>query len=201
MVRRIRFFMMLFLSVVVLGGKVYAGSGMKVTNEMIYAKLLEIEKRQAILEAQFREFKEQVDKRFEQVDKRFEDTNKRFEDMNKRFEDMNKRFEELREDMNKRFEQVDRRFEEMRDDMNKRFEQLYTFLWIITGIFTTLTLGVIGFAYWDRRTIIRKAKEESVEEVGRRFSLEQIKKLIEVLRELAREDEKVARVLRQFGLF
>ena len=168
MVRGIRFFMMLFLSVMVLGGKVYAGSGMKVTNEMIYAKLLEIEKRQAILEAQFREFKEQVDKRFEQVDKRFED---------------------LREDMNKRFEQVD-----------KRFEQLYTFLWIITGIFTTLTLGVIGFAYWDRRTIIRKAKEESVEEVGRRFSLEQIKKLIEVLRELAREDEKVARVLRQFGL-
>ena len=125
-----------------------------------------------------------------------EQTNRRFEDMNKRFEDMNKRFEELREDMNKRFEQVDKRFE----DMNKRFEQLYTFLWIITGIFTTLTLGVIGFAYWDRRTIIRKAKEESVEEVGRRFNLEQIKKLIEVLRELAREDEKVARVLRQFGL-
>jgi predicted PurR-regulated permease PerM len=122
------------------------------------------------------------------------------EQTNRRFEDMNKRFEELREDMNKRFEQVDKRFEEMRDDMNKRFEQLYTFLWIITGIFTTLTLGVIGFAYWDRRTIIRKAKEESVEEVGRRFSLEQIKKLIEVLRELAREDEKVARVLRQFGL-
>jgi predicted PurR-regulated permease PerM len=168
MVRRVRFFTMLFLSILVLGGKVYASSGMKVTNEMIYTKLLEIEKRQAILEAQFREFKEQVDKRFEQVDKRFE---------------------ELREDMNKRFEQVDR-----------RFEQLYTFLWIITGIFTTLTLGVIGFAYWDRRTVIRKAREESVEEVERRFNLEQLRKLIDALRELAREDEKVARVLRQFGL-
>ena len=57
MVRRIRFFTMLFLSVLVLGGKVFASSGMNVTNEMIYAKLLEIEKRQAILEAQFREFK------------------------------------------------------------------------------------------------------------------------------------------------
>jgi hypothetical protein len=162
MVRRIRFFMMLFLSVMVLGGKVYAGSGMKVTNEMIYAKLLEIEKRQAILEAQFREFKEQVDKRFEQVDKRFED---------------------------------------LRMDMNKRFEQMMKFMELMLLIFTSLVVAVIGFAYWDRRTIIRKAKEESVEEVGRRFSLEQIKKLIEVLRELAREDEKVARVLRQFGLF
>jgi predicted PurR-regulated permease PerM len=118
-----------------------------------------------------------------------EQTNKRFEDMNKRFEQVDKRFEELRDDMNKRFEQVD-----------KRFEQLYTFLWIITGIFTTLTLGVIGFAYWDRRTIIRKAREESVEEVERRFNLSVVMKFIEALRELAREDEKVARVLRQFNL-
>jgi chaperonin cofactor prefoldin len=200
MVRRIRFFMMLFLSVVVLGGKVYAGSGMKVTNEMIYAKLLEIEKRQAILEAQFREFKEQVNKRFENLredmNKRFEQVDKRFEDMNKRFEDMNKRFE----DMNKRFEDMNKRFEELREDMNKRFEQMMKFMELMLLIFTSLVVAVIGFAYWDRRTIIRKAKEESVEEVGRRFSLEQIKKLIEVLRELAREDEKVARVLRQFGL-
>ena len=193
MVRRIRFFMMLFLSVVVLGGKVYAGSGMKVTNEMIYAKLLEIEKRQAILEAQFREFKEQVNKRFENLR---EDMNKRFEQVDKRFEDMNKRFE----DMNKRFEDMNKRFEELREDMNKRFEQMMKFMELMLLIFTSLVVAVIGFAYWDRRTIIRKAKEESVEEVGRRFSLEQIKKLIEVLRELAREDEKVARVLRQFGL-
>jgi len=61
-------------------------------------------------------------------------------DMNKRFEQVDKRFFELRMDMNKRFEQVD-----------KRFEQMMKFLWIISGIFTTLTATVIGFAYWDRR--------------------------------------------------
>ncbi len=44
--------------------------------------------------------------------------------------------------MNKRFEQVD-----------KRFDQLYTLLWIVAGIFTTLTSVVIGFAYWDRRIL------------------------------------------------
>ena len=182
MVRRVRFFTVVFLIILVLGGKVYASGGMKVTNEMIYTKLLEIEKRQAILEAQFREFKEQVDKRFEQVDKRFEDVNKRFEDMNKRFEDMNKRFEELRE------------------DMNKRFEQMMKFMELMLLIFTSLVVAVIGFAYWDRRTIIRKAKEESVEEVGNKYNLSLIMKLIEALRELAREDERVARVLRQFDL-
>ncbi len=30
--------------------------------------------------------------------------------------------------------------------------------------FTTLTGAVIGFAYWDRRTMIRRAKEEAIEE-------------------------------------
>ncbi len=78
----------------------------KVTNEMIYEKLLLIEKRQAILEAQFKEFKKATNKRFEDINKRFEDMNKRFEDMNKRFEDINKRFEQFREDVNRRFEEL-----------------------------------------------------------------------------------------------
>ncbi len=65
------------------------------------------------------------------------------------------RFIELREDMNKRFEQIDKRFEQI----DKRFEQMMDTLQMIAGIFTALTLGVIGFAYWDRRSIIRKAKE------------------------------------------
>jgi len=110
-----------------------------------------------------------------------EQTNQRFEEMytymNKRFEDINKRFEEMYTYMNKRFE-----------DINKRFEQLYTFLWIVTGIFTSFTLGVIGFALWDRRTIIRKAREEALDQI------------IAVLRDLAREDERVANILRKHGL-
>jgi len=158
-------------------------AGERVTNEMIYQKLLEMEKRQAVLEAQFREFKDYVDKRFEQIDRRFEELRA---DMNARFEQVDKRFKELRSDMNARFEQV-----------NHQFEQLYTFLWIITGIFTTLTLGVIGFAYWDRRTIIRKASEEAfkkVEDEGK------WRVLLAVLREIAREDVRVAKVLKDFGL-
>ena len=42
--------------------------GMKVTNEMIYQQLIEIEKHQAVLEERFI----QIDRRFEQIDKRFE---------------------------------------------------------------------------------------------------------------------------------
>jgi len=150
------------------GARAQAGEGVRVTNEMIYAKLLEIEKRQAVLETQFREFRESV--------------NKRFEDMNKRFEDVN------------------RRFDEMREDVNERFDQLYTFLWIITGIFSALVAVVIGFALWDRRTTIRRAREESLEEVERVFGVSRLEKLLRALRELAREDARVAEVLRNFGL-
>ena len=134
-----------------LAGSVHAGDGVRITNEMIYHKLLEIEKRQAVLEAQFKEFKEQVDKRFA----------------------------------------------ELRQDMNARFEQLYTFLWIITGIFTAMVVAVIGFAYWDRRTIIRKARDEAFEkmEMEGKWRL-----VLQALRELAKEDKKLADVLRSFGL-
>ena len=112
-----------------------------------------------------------------------EQTNKRFEELR---EDTNKRFTELREDMNKRFEQVD-----------KRFEEMMTFLKIIVGIFTTLVAVVIGFAYWDRRTIIRKAREETVEYLEREGK---VRRLIEALRELAKKDKELAEVLRSFGL-
>ncbi len=120
-----------------------------------------------------------------------------FQQIDKRFELVDKRFEELREDMNKRFEQVDKRFEELREDMNKRFEQVIAFLWMLTGIFTALTLGVIGFAYWDRRTIIRKAKEDTIAEIEKEG---RVKDLINALREVAKGNGELAKVLRQFHI-
>jgi len=142
------------------------------------------------LEATLKVFMQQVDKRFEQVDKRISELRM---DVNKRFEQVDKRFFELRMDMNKRFEQVDKRFEQV----DKRFEQMIKFLWIISGIFTTLTATVIGFAYWDRRTIIRRAKEEAIEEIEKEGRL---RDLIRALRKLSEEDRRLAEVLRSFGL-
>ena len=135
------------------------------------------------LEATLKTFMEQVDRRFEQVDKRIADLRA----------DMNKRFEQV----DKRFEQMDRRISDLRADMNRRFEQMTDFLWIIVGIFTALTAVVIGFAYWDRRTIIRKARDEAIERIEREGRLVD---LIGALRELAKEDRKLAEILRGFRL-
>ncbi len=115
----------------------------------------------------------------EQLNKRIEDINKRIEDTNKRIEDTNKRVE----------------------DVNKRIDDLMNFLWMLTGIFSAITAVTIGFALWDRRTMIRpfedkvKSMEKDILE-----NKEKVQKLIETLRELAKEDEKVARLLKHMNL-
>ncbi len=122
-----------------------------------------------------------------------EQTNKRFEelrqDMNARFEQIDKRFEQI----DKRFEQIDKRFEQV----NNRFNDMFNFLWILTGIFTTLTASVIAFAWWDRKTIIRKAKQETIEHLEREGKL---RNLIEALREKAKSDRELAEILKKYGL-
>ena len=154
-------------------------------------------------------FMEATVQRFEQVDKRIVELR---EDMNKRFEQIDKRFEQV----DKRFEQVDKRFEQV----DKRFEQMMNTLQLIAGIFTVLTLGVIGFAFWDRRTIIHKAKQETLETLERDVvpkeeaiinravaqAVQEIKKdnrlqdLIAALRKLAATDPPLANVLKEFHL-
>jgi len=69
---------------------------------------------------------------------------------------------------------------------------------MIVGIFTTLTASVIGFAYWDRKTIIKKAREETIETLEREGKL---KKLIDALREKAKTDKELEAILKKYGLF
>ncbi len=154
------------------------------TNKEIYEALIEnrirLEKFETKVEARFREF----EKHFGYIDKRFEDINKRFEDIDKRFEDINKRFE----DINKRFE-----------DMNRRFDDMFRFLYILAAIFTTLTATVIGFAYWDRKTILSRAKEETQKSI-KELDMTKVTPAIESLKKLAKDYPEIAQVLKQFNL-
>ena len=107
-------------------------------------------------------------------------------EIDKRFEQVDKRISELRQDMNKRFEQVD-----------KRFDQMTHFLYILSGIFTSLVIVVIGFAVWDRRTIIREARREAIEFIEKEGTL---RRFLDALVDLSREDNKLAEALRRFNL-
>ncbi|CAN2038971.1 conserved hypothetical protein [Candidatus Magnetomoraceae bacterium gMMP-15] len=62
----------------------------------------------------------------------------------------------LRE-MDKRFEAMDKRFE----DINKRFDQFNNLVIGIICAFTALVAAIIGFAIWDRRTMLARAREEA----------------------------------------
>ena len=95
------------------------------------------------------------------------------------------------EEIDKRFEQIDKRFEQV----GKQIDQLFNFLWILAVIFTSITASTIGFAVWDRRSMIRpfESKVRELEE-GK------IDKVISSLRSLAETDTKVAEVLRHYNL-
>jgi len=133
---------------------------------------------------------EQIDKRFEQIDKRFEQVDKRFEQVDKRFEQVELRISELREDMNKRFEQVD-----------KRFEFMLQVMLTIVGAFVTIVAVTIAFALWDRRTMIRpfETKVRQIEDdiLGDRQRLEA---LIDILKQQAKSDKKLASLLKNFSI-
>lgn len=97
--------------------------------------------------------------------------------------------------IDKRFDDINKRF----DDVNERFEQLYTFLWVLCSIFTSLVAVVIGFAYWDRRTVLYQAKEETIHEIHE-YDKEKTGKILDALRLTAKEDSVLASSLRHFGL-
>jgi len=111
-------------------------------------------------------------------------------EMDKRFEAMDKRFEAMNDKMDKQFEAMDRRFEAMDAKID-----------LLAGIFTAIVVSVIGFAIWDRRTMIRpfEIKVKSIEkEISETRDRQQ--GLIEAFLVLGRRDEQVAEILRRFHL-
>ena len=121
-----------------------------------------------------------------EMDKRFEAIDRRFEAIDRRFEAIDKRFEAI----DKRFEAIDRRFEAI----DRRFDQLNNLIIGIIGAFSAIVAVTIGFAIWDRRSMIRPF-EDKVEELRKTDQ-----KFLEILKTLAREDKKLAEVLKSFGI-
>lgn len=111
---------------------------------------------------------------------------KRFEQVDERFDQVNLKFTELRQDMNNRF-----------GDVNNRFDDMFNYLLIIATTFTALTITTISLVFWDRKTIIGKAKKETIEEIEKNGLST---KLLSALRQLAKDDKGLAEVLKQFNL-
>jgi hypothetical protein len=105
--------------------------------------------------------------------------NSRFESVDKQFESVDKRFDAV----DKRFDAVDRRF----DSVDKRFDQLFNFLWAIIGIFTSMFIAMLGFAFWDRKLSLAPIKRDN-------------ERLLTALRDYAKHQPKLSEILRNAGL-
>ncbi len=120
----------------------------------------------------------------------------RFDAVNQRFDAVNQRFDAV----NQRFESINQRFESIEDQFGRIWSLM---LVIIAGIF-----GLIGFIVWDRRTVL-KPVEQRLERMESYLEQDleikhtegsRLSRLVKVLQEMAREDERLAVVLRSFSL-
>ena len=122
-------------------------------------------------------------------------------EMNTRFESMDKRFEST----DKRFDSVDKRF----DSIDKRFDQMFNVLIAIISAFAGIVAVTIGFAIWDRRTMIRpfettvKVMEEKIEDIRvkvQNFDEDKLSRLIGAMRKFAKSNKEIAEALKSFNL-
>jgi len=95
------------------------------------------------------------------------------------------RLEEGQKAIMQRFEQVERQIDRLIDIM----------LAIFAGQIA-LVATVIGVLIWDRRTVVKKATDDALE----KFESGKFKNLLEAMKDLAKEDEKIARALKKYNL-
>jgi len=138
-----------------------------------------------------------MDQRFEAVDQRFEAFQRQ---INQRFEKVDQRFDAFQQQIDQRFDAVDQRFEAVDEQLDKIWTLM---LVMIAGIF-----GLIGYIVWDRKTALRPVEQRLMAleaEFHRDLEIQhedgsRLTRLVKVLREMAKSDEKLANVLRSFSL-
>lgn len=93
--------------------------------------------------------------------------------------------------LEKRF---DSEIKQLREDMNSQFNRL-------AAIFTAIVIFTLGFAIWDRRTMVRPF-EDRVKKIedGIAEDRNKLHNLLDALKSLSKTDEKVADVLKKFNL-
>ena len=101
---------------------------------------------------------------------------------------------QLREDMN-------RQNQHLRDDINAQFDRLSQLLLGLLGTFTALVIATIGFALWDRRSMLRPIEGRvAILEEDLATNRPRMQALLESLRNLSQRDPELAAVLKNFNL-
>jgi DNA repair exonuclease SbcCD ATPase subunit len=111
---------------------------------------------------------------------------------------------QLRADMIAQFARVDAQFTRIDAQFTRidgQFAQMQQLLLGIVGAFAAIVAVTIGFAIWDRRSMLRpfESKVKAIEdEISN--NRQRLHALFEALRALSLQDQKVAEVLKRFDL-
>ncbi|QID32989.1 hypothetical protein [Pampinifervens florentissimum] len=109
-----------------------------------------------------------------------------------RLRNMEIKIERLETKMDVGFQQVDKRFEQM----EKQIDRLTQIMIAIFGGQLLLIATIIGLILWDRKSTVKRATDEALE----KFEKGKFSKLLDALRDLAGEDERLYRVLKKYNL-
>ena len=122
-------------------------------------------------------------------------------DMGQLRQDMNQQNQQQREDMGQLREDMNRQNQQLREDMNLQFARQFRLTLALLGAFSALVAAIIGFALWDRRTMLRPL-ERTVTSLTEDLSSnrQRLEALLDALRTLGQRNPEVARVLKQFNL-
>ena len=107
--------------------------------------------------------------------------------------------------------QIDQRFDASQQQTDQRFEAVDRRLDTLWGLMLVMIAGIfglIGYIVWDRKTALRPVEQRLIaleSEFHRDLEIQheegsRLTRLVKVLREMAKSDEKLANVLRNFSL-
>ncbi len=115
--------------------------------------------------------------------------------------DMNLQMQRLREDMQLQNQHLREDMKQVRTDMNSQFERHFQLILGVLAAFTLMFVSILGFAVWDRRTMVRpfadkvRSLEDDLSTKGRRLDV-----ILDAIRSLGQRDERVATILKRLHL-
>ena len=117
-------------------------------------------------------------------------------------EDLSGRIDKVREDLSGRIDKVSDRIDKVNDRIDKLGQNLngrIDNLWItMLGGFLGVMAFIGGLVFWDRKTFMRRAREEMRDEVSK--DRNKLEAMLMAMRRLGEQFPEVREVLRSFGL-
>ena len=137
--------------------------------------------------------------RIDKINDRIENLGK---ELNTRIDKINDRIDNLGKELNTRIDKIDDRIDNLGKELNTRIDKIndrIDNLWItMFGGFLGVMAFIGGIVFWDRRTFLKRAREECRDEVS--VDRKKVEATLKAMRKLSERFPEVREVLNSSGL-